>query len=368
MVSAPRFSILLPTHNRPDVIGYAIQSVLRQSEPDFELLVVGDGAVAGTEDVVRSFDDARIRWFGFPKAPAFGYANRNLALAKARGRFIAHMSDDDLMLPDHLELMGGAFADPAVQWAYAQALWVSADGIAGPDLTNLSHADERDYFLRQNNTISAGVFVYRSGAFGGTPPWPESLPEAGDWEMMKQLLVRHGTAGMARLGEPTLLHFKAKWKDGRDSRFPLLRAWLDIADRAAWWPGELRAPLQPDQPPQARYAQRLAEPGSAQRLRRAAADATARVALDRLVPRVVAETEAQQVAALRTLLEAADADRSVLRTQWEAAQTHQSAREAGLRGEVERLGRQVQALRGSTSWRLTGPLRALGRLLRGRKP
>ena len=48
----PRFTILMPTHSRVDVIGHAIQSVLDQTEQDFELLVVGDGCAEGTGDVV----------------------------------------------------------------------------------------------------------------------------------------------------------------------------------------------------------------------------------------------------------------------------------------------------------------------------
>src|SRR5262245_31398241 len=122
MVGRPRFSILMPTHSRVDVIGHAIQSVLDQSEQDFELLVVGDGCVAGTGDVVSGFRDRRIRFFDLPKAPYFGYANRNAALREARGAMIAFASDDDLLFPDHLERLG-QLLDRGSKFAYSQALW-----------------------------------------------------------------------------------------------------------------------------------------------------------------------------------------------------------------------------------------------------
>lgn len=283
MVSAPRFTIVMPTHYRPDSIAYAIRSVLVQTEPSFELLVVGDGAAAGTAEAVARFSDARIRWFDFPKAPHFGYANRNRAMAEARGELVAFAADDDLMLPDHLELLGNAFESPSVQWAYSQAVWVSADGIAAPDLTNLDLADEREAF-EQRNSISGGALVFRRSALAERGFWPEQWQSGGDWQQMRWLLGRYGAAGLQRILPPTFLHFSAARKSSRHSAFPLLEAWIALADTAAWWPSELH--LEPDgKLPQERYWQAMQEPSYVARLRRAIEDVTRRVALEVLSPR-----------------------------------------------------------------------------------
>src|SRR5688572_25350774 len=128
----PKFSVLLPTHNRPDVLPFAIRSVLDQTVHDFELLVVGDGCTDHTSDIVRDFADPRIRWFDLPKAPNFGYANRNIALRSARGAYIAFMAHDDLWLPDHLELLRPFIERDGVELAYSRPLWVIPLGLIAP--------------------------------------------------------------------------------------------------------------------------------------------------------------------------------------------------------------------------------------------
>ncbi len=254
---SPRFTVLLPTHYRPDVIGLCDSIGARSDRAtDFELFIVGDGASADTAAAVGRFTDPRIRWFDLPKAPGFGYANRNIALREARGELIAFAADDDLMFPDHLELHGAALADPSKRWAYSRALWVSSDGIAAPDLTNLLFADERDYFAKRN-TLCAGCVVFRADAFPSRESIPEHVQAGADWVMFKQLLASYGLAAMAIIRDPTLLHFTAGRKELRHSDFAQLEAFLTIADHAAWWPKILLPSIPDGTPPQAVYAEAL---------------------------------------------------------------------------------------------------------------
>jgi len=100
-------------------LGYAIASVLWQTEQDFELLIVGDGCTDETATVVESFHDERIRWFDLPKAPLSGYANRNLVLSKARGRYVAYAQHDDILFPDHLAQLIATIRASKSEWATA---------------------------------------------------------------------------------------------------------------------------------------------------------------------------------------------------------------------------------------------------------
>src|SRR5688572_16789784 len=143
----PLVSVLLPTHNRADVLYFAICSVLAQTVQDFELLIVGDGCTDDTEEIIRSFEDPRIRWFDLPKGPTFGYANRNTVLKEARGEIVAYMSHDDLWLSDHLEQLIPFFDDEKVEIAFSRPLWVIPFGMIVPGMYNLNHLQTLKIFL-----------------------------------------------------------------------------------------------------------------------------------------------------------------------------------------------------------------------------
>jgi Glycosyl transferase family 2 len=252
----PRYTVLLPTHNRADAVGHAIASVLAQTERDFELLVVGDGCTDDTATVVRSFDDARLRWFDLPKAPNFGYANRNLALREAQGELVAFMAHDDLLLTDHLARMAEPFADDGVEWAYSRPLWVADDGRIVPFAVDLRIAEQRHVFVTDHNSIPASCVVYRRRLHQRIGMWPEEIAGSGDWEMWKRMIDPSRGANLAYVPEPTTLHFRADWRPTDAWGPPPLHAWLVVASADAW-PDALRFEIPDGVTAQAAAAARL---------------------------------------------------------------------------------------------------------------
>jgi glycosyltransferase involved in cell wall biosynthesis len=265
---SPRFSILLPTHNRADVLGYAIRSVLRQTEGDFELLVVGDGCTDGTGDLVTAFDDARIRWFDLPKAPHFGYANRNIALRQATGEYIAFMAHDDLVLPDHLSQLRGCIERTDAEWVYSRPLWVTVDGVVIPLSCNLLNRDELEFFLSTEHYIPAPCVMYRRSCLDKYGYWPEDTPVAADWRHWIRIIEGGHRSNIGYCPTPTTLHFRANWRRGRIFNSSLLEAALEIADASAWWPAALKLAIPQGVIEQSVFFAALERPGYIDELRK----------------------------------------------------------------------------------------------------
>jgi GT2 family glycosyltransferase len=102
-MSSPRVTVIIPTYNWSTVLAYAIASVMAQTMPDFELLVVGDGCTDDTEQVMTGIRDPRVRWINLPANTGHQAGPNNRGLQEARGEFIAYLGHDDLWLPHHLQ-------------------------------------------------------------------------------------------------------------------------------------------------------------------------------------------------------------------------------------------------------------------------
>ncbi len=95
-------SVIIPTYNRSRFLKEAIQSVLNQSYNNFEIIVIDDGSDDDTEELVKQFNDSRIKYLKreHTGSPAF---IRNQGIKIAKGEYIAFLDSDDLWLLNKLE-------------------------------------------------------------------------------------------------------------------------------------------------------------------------------------------------------------------------------------------------------------------------
>ena len=94
----------MPTYNRGGKIKKTIESVLNQTYKNFELIIVNDGSTDDTEEVIKEFDDSRIKYiksknWGGPARP------RNIGIKYSKGEYVNFLDDDDLWLSNKLDVV-----------------------------------------------------------------------------------------------------------------------------------------------------------------------------------------------------------------------------------------------------------------------
>src|SRR5437763_1133783 len=98
-MSAPRFSVVIPTYNRAAELERCLESLIAQTFHDFEVLISDDGSTDRSADVARAFSDRltiQYRWsehWGGPARP------RNLGIRHAASEWVCFLDSDDWWYP-----------------------------------------------------------------------------------------------------------------------------------------------------------------------------------------------------------------------------------------------------------------------------
>lgn len=100
---SPRVSVVMPVRNGESYLRSAVTSVLEQSMPDFELIVVDDCSDDATPEILSSFKDRRMAIIRTDSPSGSGGAARNLGVDRARGEYLAGADADDVSFPRRLE-------------------------------------------------------------------------------------------------------------------------------------------------------------------------------------------------------------------------------------------------------------------------
>jgi len=98
----PLVTVLIPTYNRAHLLPRAVRSTLNQTYRNFELIIVDDGSMDDTPNVVKTFEDERIMYIRHEENRGI-LAARNTGLDAAKGDYLTRVDDDDELVPEALE-------------------------------------------------------------------------------------------------------------------------------------------------------------------------------------------------------------------------------------------------------------------------
>jgi len=391
-----RASVLIPTHgHRAATLPLAVASVQAQGIEDIEILIIGDGvddSVRSTVERLRAAD-ARIRFFDFPKGPRNGEIHRDGVLRQASGRIVCYQADDDLWLPGHFEDMEAALEN--ADFVGAMHVNVEREDRVRGYFFDIERPEFRDLWVSwqahpygawASNGFGLAFAGHRLEAYLRLPEgWtttPTGLPTD---QFMWMKFARQPWCRIRSLQWPVSLHFPAP--DRRDwteqQRVDELARWTDIIARPNGREHVYRAMLRTfgdillehglvvTQQHAVVTQQHTAAAAALEReqTRRAQAE-TERDAERTLRAKAEAERDTEQtlrakvegeLAAEQTLRAKAEAERDAEQMVRAKAQAERDTQQ-GLRAQAEA---ERDAMRESTFWRLTTPLRATINLFKG---
>jgi glycosyltransferase involved in cell wall biosynthesis len=187
---APQVSVIMPTYNRAGLIRESIESVLRQSFRDFELLVINDGGDREVEALLEEIHEPRLR-YAYAEHGGLAHA-LNVGIAEARGIYLAFLDDDDIYFPDHLERLVAAAESldgPAVIHADSYQAFQQKDGLGYRTVRRelRSAGNEAKERLDATNPIPVLSFLVPKAGLKKTGGFRTALAHGMDWDLLLRL-------------------------------------------------------------------------------------------------------------------------------------------------------------------------------------
>ena len=176
-----KISIILPAYNRENTIACSIQSILKQTWKDFELIIVDDGSTDNTCSVVETFSDSRIKYYRQENAGAS--SARNMGVIYSESDIIAFCDSDDTWKEDKLEKQIRFMEDnPEISLVYTAYMMHMHDKEVR--VPNEGYICDRNILSRLlvKNTIGAPTIMVKKDVFRAVGGFDTSMKSLEDWD------------------------------------------------------------------------------------------------------------------------------------------------------------------------------------------
>jgi glycosyltransferase involved in cell wall biosynthesis len=185
-------SVIIPNFNRMNLISETLRSILNQTRPPDEIIVVDDGSTDQSVDVIRKFEPHVTLLVQENGGPA---AARNRGFAAAKGQFIQFFDSDDLCTPNKIEVQLAALLDTGADVAYSP--WLQAELRDGLAVYRELPLQQRplpsnrppEYFFLRSWVTTFQPCLFRREVLEKAGPFSEDLKPSEDSELLLRILL-----------------------------------------------------------------------------------------------------------------------------------------------------------------------------------
>jgi glycosyltransferase involved in cell wall biosynthesis len=189
MTSFPKVSVIVPTYNRAGWLEETLRSVVNQTFKDFELIVVDDGSIDNTSQVMESFPDAK--YFTMKENSGVSKA-RNLGLDYAKGEFICFLDSDDLWDEKKLEIqLYWMERNIDSQVCYTNEIWIRNGVRVNPMNKHRKYTGDIFRHCLALCIVSPSSVMLRKELFNKVGNFDESLPACEDYDLWLRIAVKY---------------------------------------------------------------------------------------------------------------------------------------------------------------------------------
>jgi len=182
------FSIIISLYNKEKHIKATIESVLAQTFEDFEVIVVNDGSTDGSEAVVNSISDPRIKYFKQDNKGAS--SARNAAISKASGPYLALLDADDIWQENYLETINQLIKSHPDHHVFATAVNIETSNGVIRSVYSIKDIRDKDIYIVDyfessytNTVLTSSSTVVHQSVFDRVGTYDTSLKSGQDTDL-----------------------------------------------------------------------------------------------------------------------------------------------------------------------------------------
>lgn len=178
-------SIIISTYNRPKELKRAIQSVLKQTYRNWELIVVDDKSPYDWEEVKKTLpQDPRIQYLQLEKNHGKDTKPKNAGILASKGELIGYLDDDNEFTPSHISRLVSELEHSGADVAYCEMWIVDPQGNRGEGIS----MDFDAQFLLNRNFIDTSMMIHKRDIVFAVGGWDETLPRFVDWNLAVRMM------------------------------------------------------------------------------------------------------------------------------------------------------------------------------------